>query len=175
MTGTASELYHQTMISVGMLPTLLRWRCCSDQWWSTHGRLLYLKAIVDIHQVWWSQCLMCSKHIWKIWIRRRSIRISRRRQPARHVRHMTAAAASCHRHATLICMLRPGAVWTVRRYVSTPTISVYLADMLWTMVVVKNETSPSLMSVHRTVLVFTLQRGTRLLHGLNAHRHRDEA
>ena len=37
---------------------------------------------------------MCSKHVWKIWIRRRSIRISRRRQPARHVRHMTAAAAS---------------------------------------------------------------------------------
>ena len=31
MTGTASELYHQTMISVGMLPTLLRWRCCRGQ------------------------------------------------------------------------------------------------------------------------------------------------
>ena len=30
MTGTASELYHdQTMISVGMLPTLLRWRYCT--------------------------------------------------------------------------------------------------------------------------------------------------
>ena len=95
-------------------------------------------------------------------------------QPQRPAGQLSQAChADMHAMARRLPLLCVNRVWTVWCYVSVPTISVYFTNMLWTMVVVKNETSSTLKPVHRSVTVCTTRDET--LRGLNAHRHRDEA
>ena len=68
---------------------------------------------------------------------------------------VTATCADLHGYGRCLPLLCVNDVWTVWRYVSAQTISVYFTNMLWTMVVVTNETSSTLKPVHRSVTVCT--------------------